>query len=66
MWMPDVLMMVMSYVRCGMVVRDNLGNVIIFSATKLDKLQGSPTLAERLALRWWQLVPWPVHCGIRL
>jgi ribonuclease HI len=40
-----------GYVGCGMVVRDNLGNVI-FAATKLDKLQASPTLAEALALRW--------------
>ncbi|PNX83574.1 histone H4 [Trifolium pratense] len=40
-----------GYLGCGMVVRDNLGNVI-FAATKLEKRQASPTHTEALALRW--------------
>ena len=36
---------------CGMVIRDNEGNVK-FAATKLEKWQMSPTMAEAIAMRW--------------
>jgi hypothetical protein len=40
-----------SSLGCGMVARDNEGNVK-FAATKLEKCQMSPTMAEAIALRW--------------
>jgi hypothetical protein len=40
-----------GFMGCGMVIRDCRGTVT-FAATKLERRQGSSTLAEALALRW--------------